>query len=287
MFVEVGPSGIVVTGEKDGRPFDFDREEVSACLVRLLTDIRDWLPVLRQKGYRIKKTGVMPEVARIMVEAVRKVDAMTLTPMAAVAGAVADMVREQLMKREPDFVSINNGGDISIFNRSGRAVRIGLGDIAFDEAIRHVLSIRSLTAYGLATSGFGGRSFTLGLADKVTVIAATSALADAAATRICNATTVETDRVKRRRAAEIDPATDIPDELVTIEVGKLDEEQVSGALSNGLTYATALKGGQVIIDAMLFLGGRWVTTMESDKNIYVEVDHGDQKACHNCGGHIC
>jgi hypothetical protein len=140
---------------------------------------------------------------------------------------------------------------------------------------------------GIATSGFGGRSFTLGLADMATVIARTGAIADAAATLICNATNVETDQVKRRKAEEIDPCSDIAEEWVTVKIGELDEHLIKKALANGLTLSHTLKGGNLILDAVIVLKGHMVTTLGGDENIYMEVDYGDQKAGHGCRGYIC
>ena len=286
MLVEVGPASVVVTGYKDGRFLEFTREEIEDCLAGVLTDVRDYLPVLRQKGYRIKRPSSMPGVAIRMAEAVKAVDEFALTPMAAVAGAVADVVKERLKEKDADFISVNNGGDISLFNRSGRTVRIGIGDIGKVEAVPRVLGIRGLIDYGLATSGFGGRSFTLGLADTATVVARTGAIADAAATLICNETNVETDRVVRRMAREIDPCSDIADEWVTAQIGDLDDCLIGEALQRGLASALALKGRNLIFDAVITLRGRLVSTLDGRANIYMEGENGDKKACHNCGGYL-
>ncbi len=285
MLIEVGPASIVVTGYRDGKPLEFNRKEIEGCLTGALTDVRDYLPVLRQKGYRIKKPSSMPGVAMRMAEAVKAVDELTLTPMAAVAGAVADVVKERL-KEGADFISVNNGGDISVFNCSGRTLRIGIGDIGRAEAAPRVLGIRGLIDYGLATSGFGGRSFTLGLADTVTVVARTGAIADAAATLICNKTNVETDHVVRRKAGEIDPCSDIADEWVTVRIGDLDDRLIEEALQRGLASALALKGRNLIVDAVITLRGQSVGTLDGSENIYMEGENGDKKACYDCGGYL-
>jgi uncharacterized protein len=287
MYVEVGPASIVVTGEKEGRDFDFDKEEIESRCARILMDVGSNLKVLKVKGTRIRNPLLLPSVARRMVEAVNAIDGISLTPMAAVAGAVADALLEGLKEKGLDFISVNNGGDISLFNPSGRRVRIGLGDIGAGTATPYILEIDGITECGLATSGFGGRSFTLGLADMVTVLARTGAIADAAATSICNATNVETERVIRKRAAEIDPCSDIADEWVTVAVGGLDDALVLRALGNGLAWAQTLKDRRLILEAVINLKGHLVVTSGGDKNIHVEVNHGDQEACYDRGGHIC
>jgi ApbE superfamily uncharacterized protein (UPF0280 family) len=229
----------------------------------------------------------MSFVAQTMVEAVKEIEGSTLTPMAAVAGAVADAVRERFQEKNLDFLSVNNGGDISVFNRARRAVNVGMGDIRTGEATPYVLRIEGRHKFGLATSGFGGRSFTLGLADIVTVVARTGAIADAAATFICNMTNVETDDVIRKKAVEIDPCTDIPDEWVTVRIGPLDDRHVGEALTNGLSSAQALKDRGAILDAVIILKGRLVATRGGEENICVEVDHGGQKTDYNCRRHLC
>ena len=161
--------------------------------------------------------------------------------MAAVAGSVADAMKEFLKNEGLDLVSVNNGGDISIFNIKGRGLKIDIGDIHTGKSSPYMLNIEQLIDYGLATSGFGGRSFTLGLADSVTVVAATGAVADAAATFICNCTNTESDLVIRQKASEIDPLTDIPDDNVTIRIGKLNDNDRLQALENGLNISANIK----------------------------------------------
>jgi uncharacterized protein len=287
VFIEVGPASIVVEGERGGKAFGFDKEEIAGRLSRILAEVGEFSPVLREKGYRIKKTSFMSPVARKMVEAVREIDRNRLTPMAAVAGAVADALKEWLREKDLEFISVNNGGDVSLFNRSGKTVKIAMGDIGTDEPTPYILVIKGMVDCGVATSGFGGRSFTLGLADMVTVIARTGAIADAAATLICNATNVETDQVERRRAGEIDPCSDIAEEWVTVQIGELDEHLIKQALANGLALSHALKGNDSILDAVIVLKGHMVTTLGGDENIYMEVDYGDQEDGHGGRGYIC
>ena len=275
MFIEVGPAALVFTGEKDDLAYDFDRAKLRVLVEAILSDIRDYLPVLKQRAYRIRKTVYMPEVARIMVEAAKAIDEERLTPMAAVAGAVSDVLKGYLAAEKLDFISINNGGDISVYSGKKRVVTIGLGDIERYKVMPYSLKIADLSDFGVATSGFGGRSFTLGIADMVSVVARSASLADAAATFICNATAVESDQVVRRRAVEIDPATDIPDEFVTVQVGTLGEALVMESLERGRSAAEKLKRAGVIMDSVLVVRGEMVTTVKEGKNIRLEVQNGN------------
>jgi uncharacterized protein len=287
MYVEVGPASISVSGDRDGKAFEFEMEKLEGWIREILKDVKECLPILRQKAFRIKKTGQLPEVARKMVEAVKTIDEATLTPMAAIAGAVADALKERCQVENLDFISINNGGDISIGNRSGRLFRIGLGDINKGRATPYVLSVEGLKDCGIASSGFGGRSFTLGLANMVTILAETGAVADAAATFVCNNTNAETDLVIRRVAYDIDPLTDIPDELVTVSIGELNKDVIVKALDNGLHIARKLKILKCISEAVIVLKGDFVTTIDEQKNVKLEVQNGDSEDCHCRGGSVC
>jgi ApbE superfamily uncharacterized protein (UPF0280 family) len=275
MFIEIGPANLVIIGEKDGEPYEFQKEKLVQKVKSILGEIREFLPVLKQKAYKIKNTKHMPDVPRKMVEAVKAINEASLTPMAAVAGSVADAIKDFLKNEGLDLVSVNNGGDISIFNKKGRGLKIDIGDIHTGESSPYMLNIEQLIDYGLATSGFGGRSFTLGLADSATVIAATGAVADAAATFICNCTNTESDQVVRQIASEIDPLTDIPDDKVTIRIGKLNEEDILNALGNGLNIAANIKNQKNIYDAIVKFRGHMVTTINGDNPIKLEVQNGN------------
>jgi uncharacterized protein len=275
MYVEVGPASITVSGDRDGQAFKFEKRKLEGRIREILQEVRECLPVLRQKAFRIKKTAQLPDVARKMIEAVKMIDEATLTPMAAIAGAVADAVKESYESEVLDFISINNGGDVAIGNRSGKPFRVGLSDINRGRATPYVLRIEKLRDCGIASSGFGGRSFTLGLADIVTVVASTGAIADAAATFICNNTDAETDEVKRRIASDIDPLTDIADDLVTVTIGELNKDVVETALGNGLRIAYKLQKSNSINEAVIVLKGDFVTTIDEQRNVKLEVQNGN------------
>jgi len=275
MFLEIGPASLVVNGEKEGVLYEFDRFKIEEKVRNILEDIKEYLPVLKQKAYKIKNTKHMPEVPRLMVEAVKIIDEMSLTPMAAVAGSVSDALKEYIKGEGLDIISVNNGGDISIFDRHGKGVKVGIGDIQTGTATPYTLNVNGFNDYGLATSGFGGRSLTLGFADSVTVVAPTGAVADAAATLICNNTRKDTDQVLRKKAYDIDPSTDIPDEYVTIEINMLSEDVINDSLEKGLQLASRIKFNKHIYDAIIKLKDHLVTTINGDYPITLEVHNGN------------
>lgn len=275
MLIDIGPATLALKGEKGGEDYRFDRAAVESRVKSILAEIAECLPVLRQKAYRIRQTAHFPRVGRAMVEAVKEIDADSLTPMAAVAGAVAEELKEYLKGEGLEFISVNNGGDIAIYNRRNKPVTIGIGDIERNSPTPYVLRVEGLKDFGVATSGFGGRSFTLGLADMVSVVAPSAPVADAAATFICNNTNVDDASVVRRRAGEIDPSTDIPDELVTVHIGEISSQLVREALARGKEVAERFKREGKITEAVIFLRRDRVTTIEGDGNIRLEVKGGN------------
>jgi len=275
MLIDIGPATLVLKGEKGGKAYAFDRSAVSSRVESVLAEIAECLPVLKEKARRIRQTAYLPRVAQAMVDAVKKIDAASLTPMAAVAGAVAEELKEYLKGEGLEFISVNNGGDIAIYNGRPKPVAIGIGDIKTNSPTPYVPRVEGLADFGVATSGFGGRSFTLGLADMVSVIAPSAPVADAAATFICNHTNLDDVSVVRRKAAEIDPLTDIPAEQVTVHIGPLSPERVREALTNGKAAAQRLKDEGRISEVVILFREGMVTTIEGDGNIRPEVKCGN------------
>ena len=282
MYLEIGPAGLLINARKGGMQYEPDKSGLEQCVRGILRDISEYLPVLKQRAWKIVNTSHLSEAARRMTEAVKLVDEKTLTPMAAVAGTVADLVKEYLGPSGLDFISINNGGDLSVFNLGGGTLRIGIGDISTGKRTPCVVRIEGLDDFGMATSGLGGRSLTLGLADIVTVIGRTGAVADAAATYICNLTNAGSDTITRKKASDIDPDTDIPEEHVTVATGELDGRAVAEALGRGLEAARGLKESKVIDEAVIILKGSRVTTIDDNKYITLEVQDGDQENSYHC-----
>lgn len=187
-------------------------------------------------------------VAKRMAEAIAPL-AMNrfVTPMAAVAGAVADEILQTLLRYDLRKATVNNGGDIAFFLTSGQkfaaASPAGPVHVGPDSAAR-----------GLATSGWRGRSQSLGIADAVTVLATTAARADAAATLIANAVDLPNHpAITRAPARDIETIPQLKDRAVTIEVGRLTAGETLRALDAGQAYAAELSGSGLILGASLLL----------------------------------
>jgi len=94
---------------------------------------------------------------------------------------------------------------------------------------------------GIATSGWRGRSFSLGIADAVTVLADRAAAADAAATIIANSVDLPGHpAIVRVPARELAPDSDLGERPVTQAVGSLTAEEVDQALAAGTRTAERL-----------------------------------------------
>jgi uncharacterized protein len=183
-----------------------------------------------------------------------------ITPMAAVAGSVADHVLRLMLAAAPlRRAYVNNGGDIAIHLAPGATFTAGVvGDLAAPAIDARVFINAGDGIGGIATSGWRGRSQSLGIADSVTVLAATAATADAAATMIANAVDVDDPAIARRPACEVKDDSDLGCLLVTVGVGRLTPEARSRAIAGGVARALEILEHKRIIAAYIQLQGEMV-----------------------------
>ncbi len=223
----------------------------------LLEELVAELPLLRSPVQ--SALSVEGAVARRMVCACWPHRGAFITPMAAVAGAVADGLIDAMRSDERlRRAYVNNGGDIALHLAPDERFRIGVVADAHRHGCAQALDARfevdaALPVRGIATSGWRGRSWSLGIADSVTVLASDAAAADAAATMIANAVNTDHPAVRRRRACEVDDNTDLGEHLVTVQVGVLPEHAVAAALDGGAAHARALRQAGLIWGAVLVL----------------------------------
>lgn len=200
-------------------------------------------------------------VARRMVAACRPFADVFLTPMAAVAGAVADeLLAHMTAAASLERVFVNDGGDIAVLVTPGYALDIGVvGEFSSGPvpAINGAVRLDAASGVGgIATSGARGRSFSLGIADSATILARDAATADVAATLVANAVDIDSPAIRRRPARELDPDSDLRDLPVTVSVGPLKPEEIDIALARGLERALGYRRRGLIADAALMLQGR-------------------------------
>ncbi len=264
MHLQHGPIDLLI--ECDGDPDSRAAAHRAAveCFDGLLEELVEELAVLRMPLDPGAPPAVTGRVARRMVDAAMHHcgDAM-VTPMSAVAGAVADEVASAMSEAARlDRWMVNNGGDIAFGLSAAQRYRVGMvvdprrGSIESSVGLDANSGVR-----GIATSGRHGRSFSLGIADAVTVFAPSAAGADVAATMIANRVDVGPHpEIERRPARELDPDSDLGDTPVTLEVGMLTMDEVRHALHHGLDYADHCVDRGLISGAVLHLAGLAVAT---------------------------
>ncbi len=217
----------------------------------LLEELVAELPALRS-GQAV----LSGPIARRMGEAVAPYRPAFITPMAAVAGAVAEAVLAALCGAEGvERAFVNNGGDIALHLGPGKSLICALPE-GGSLTLRAEMPVR-----GIATSGWRGRSWSLGIADAVTVLARSAADADAAATMIANAVDLPGHPgITRRPAQEMQADSDLGPRPVTVAVAALTPAEVAEALHRGQALAEGYRARGLIEGAALFLQGEMRAT---------------------------
>jgi uncharacterized protein len=259
-----GPIDLVIGADGDPAAVLAAHDDAWQRFGTVLAELVAELPLLRRplRGPCALRGGI----AQRMWLACRPHHAEFITPMAAVAGAVAQELIGFYQRPGISRAWVNNGGDIALHLAPGAALRIGLfADLARLDARQlgeglaldaHFTVQHDLPVRGIATSGWRGRSFSLGIADSVTVLARTAAEADAAATMIANAVNVDDPAIQRAPACSLKDDTDLGEIPVTVDVPPLAHTQVQAALRAGLKRARALQSRGLIWSAALICQGR-------------------------------
>lgn len=204
------------------------------------------------------RCSVLGPVARRMMAACTAHAPEFITPMAAVAGSVADEMIGYFARLGVTRAFVNNGGDIAVHLAAGETLRIGVVSNAGRPGVDGEVTLSSHgPVRGIATSGWRGRSFSLGIADSVTVLAVTAAAADAAATMIANAVNANHPAIRRLPACDLKDDSDLGYRLVTVEVGVLPDRLVASALDRGVAVAESLLARGLIVGVALALQQQW------------------------------
>ncbi|MBI11216.1 MAG: hypothetical protein CMM55_17010 [Rhodospirillaceae bacterium] len=232
----------------------------------LLDELVAELPLLRQP-LGLDDTSLTGPISLRMERAVRRHSAVFVTPMAAVAGAVADETLAAMSALPGlDKAYVNNGGDIAFHLAPTEHFKIGTVSNVKAAIPNGFIAIPADTEIrGVATSGADGRSFSMGIADAVTVLAQNAAAADVAATLIANAVNTDHPSIHREPAQSLDPDNDLCDRLVTVSVGKLPVELVAQALEAGAACAESMRRRGSIRGALLRCQGQ--VRIVADDNI--------------------
>lgn len=269
LHLQDGPIDLIVEASGEKKETEAAYQAAAGRFVTVLDELCSELTFLRRP---VAVDGPQAEgsVAQRMVDAVRPYAAKHfITPMAAVAGAVAEEILEAMTSAaQLSRAYVNDGGDIALHLTAGEKFVVGMvrlpdgptnptyrkprsaGQPLFGTTtIDFVQPIR-----GIATSGWRGRSFSLGIADAVTVLADTAAMADAAATMIANAVDLPVnDKIGRVRACDLAPDSDLGERMVTQSVGQLSSHEICEALAAGVRAAESLQQVGLIRAAALNL----------------------------------
>jgi len=257
LHLQHGPIDLVI--EAWGQP-----QEVALAYEQASQRFEDILPTLVSEFALLRAPLGDPyplargPVARRMISACWPHRAVFITPMAAVAGAVADeMLAALLAGRSLAKAYVNDGGDIALHLSDGHPLQAGIANdpqrpqLAADVRIDAASPVR-----GIATSGWRGRSQSLGIADAVTVLARSAAAADAAATLVANAVDVEHPSIRRLPARDVKHDSDLGERLVTVAVEELPAQAIASALSSGSAAAATMLDAGWIEAAYLSLQGQ-------------------------------
>lgn len=226
----------------------------------LLDELCAELPALRSVAGPQARTFISPIASRMEQAVSPFAETSFITPMAAVAGSVADEILSAMLTATDGALTrayVNNGGDIALHLAPGEGFTVGLVDRPDRPRIIGTSVISGADGIGgIATSGAPGRSFSLGIADAVTVLARTAAEADAAATIIANAVDLPSDpRISRAPATSLQPDSDLGNRLVTVSVTALDAASIDRALAHGVAMADDLLTRGLVTGACLHLQG--------------------------------
>ncbi len=266
LHLQDGPIDVIM--EAFGATAEVEKAYRAACerFTTVLDELCGELPFLRTALPGTVQSATVENAPYPRGAVARRMTAATLpyaaqhfiTPMASVAGAVADEILATMVAAaQLNRAYVNDGGDIALHLTSGEKFAVGLVE-RFDRPTLFGTAILEFShpVRGIATSGWRGRSFSLGIADAVTVLADRAATADAAATIVANAVDLPGHpRILRMPARELAPDSDIGELPVTKAVGELTASEINQALTRGAATAESLLHEELIHAAALCLQG--------------------------------
>jgi hypothetical protein len=258
LHMQDGPIDVIVEAFGEVHEIDLAYRAAAARFVEILDELCSELAFLRRPA---REDGDLPSgaIARRMLAAVRPyASQIFVTPMAAVAGAVADEILAAMISAaKPSRAYVNDGGDIAFHLQPSEMFVVGMVERPDRTSLFGTTTVHSADPIrGIATSGWRGRSFSLGIADAVTVLADTAAMADAAATVVANAVDLPGHpMIVRTRACDLAPDSDLGERMVTQSVGELAPNEIDAALKAGIRVAASLLHSGLIRAAALNLQG--------------------------------
>ena len=258
MHLNDGPIDLVI--EAFGAPAEVEAAYRAGTerFATVLDELCSELALLRHQCLAESEWPRGPVARRMMAAVMPYACECFITPMAAVAGAVAEEILDAMTSQaQLSRAYVNDGGDIALHLSPGEKFVIGMIERPDRPSLFGTTTLLADgPVRGIATSGWRGRSFSLGIADAVTVLADRAASADAAATIIANAVDFPGHpAILRVPACDLAPDTDLGSRLVTQAVGNLAAPEIHEALSAGVATAKRLLKIGLIRAAALHLQG--------------------------------
>ncbi len=272
-----GPIDIIIAADGEAATLQAAHNAAWVRFQTVLAELVAELPRLRQPvaGSNPLQGAIARQMWAACAPLVGAADGF-ITPMAAVAGAVAQSLIGAYQRPGIQRAWVNNGGDMALHLAPGTQVQVGLvADLAsFDgAALAHSAAgllrvdttfavLASSPVRGVATSGWRGRSLSRGIADSVTVLARSGAEADAAATVIANAVDLPSPAaaaaagIVRQPASVVRDDSDLGQIAVTASVPTLPIAVVQQALQRGLACAQRLQAAGRVHAALLTCQGQ-------------------------------
>ncbi len=251
-----GPIDLVVEAFGTAKERDAAYAQATGRFQSILAELVGELPRLRKASGVTLRVFQGTTARRMEAATTALANGRFITPMAAVAGSVADEILAAMTAGpQLDKAYVNNGGDVALHLAEGQSLRLAVAGTGNGFADRATIRAED-PVRGVATSGWRGRSFSLGIADAVTVLAHSAAAADAAATLIANAVDLPGHPgIVRVPARDLAPDSDLGGRLVTQDVGSLSARDIANALASGAAEAEGLRRRGLIEAAALFLAG--------------------------------
>jgi hypothetical protein len=275
-----GPIDLIVEAFGSNAEIRAAYEAAARRFVTMLDELCAELPLLRSAA---RLNGARPNgiVARRMADAVGPFATQHfITPMAAVAGAVAEEILAAMTAAANlSRAYVNNGGDIALHLAAGESFQIGMIERPDHPSLFGSINLHAAQpTRGIATSGWRGRSFSLGIADAATILAERAAMADAAATIVANAVDLPNHpAIVRVPASEIAPDNDLGERLVTRAVGELTPREIAQALHSGVVVARQLISRGLICAAAFRLQDQSRVEPQASRMMTL-ADHSDTKS---------
>ena len=254
-----GPIDLIIEASGSPQAISAAYEAAARRFVSILDELCSELPLLRSRAGKNSERPRGPVAQRMFAAVEPYCEDCFITSMAAVAGSVAEAILESMtVAANLERAYVNNGGDIAIHLADSHRYKIGMVERPDSPSLFGSLEITSKDPMrGIATSGWRGRSFSLGIADAVTVLADCASAADAAATVIANAVNLpDHPGVTRIPACEISPDSDLADLRVTRGVEPLTESEIVAALDSGARAAESLRDRGLIHSSALCVQGQ-------------------------------